>query len=45
MKNNKSPEQKAITIGNIKYSDEQLRQEIYELTIDIWKKDKMPERW
>ena len=43
MKNNKSSGQNGITIENIKYGGEQLRQEIYELIIDIWKKEKMPE--
>ena len=31
MKNNKSPGQNGITIENIKYGGEQLRQEIYEI--------------
>ena len=45
MKNNKSPGQNGITIENIKYGCEQLRQEIYELIIDIWKKEEMSEGW
>ena len=45
MKNNKSSGQNGITIENIKYDGEQQRQEIYELIIDIWKKEKMPEGW
>ena len=45
MKNNKSPGQSGITIENIKYGSEQLREEIYKLIIDIWKKGKMPEGW